>query len=543
MVLGGVAGAFAACDSALDVENQDNPDVERVFELPATIEQTLGSGYQQCRNTIQFNGNLFPQMAALSGETYSQLNNFSMGPISGIPRGPIQNTRGASFGLFTEFSQLSRQSRTLANALGALNNLLANKGTLGTPAQDLRARAWGHFVVACNLGYLAATYDSAGIVKPGMESDEIPPLSGYSQVMAAALQMFDSAEALANNTASGGAGGFPTPAAWLSGSTLTRDQFIRFVRSYRARFRAAVARTPAERAAVDWQKVIADAEGGITADIMVEVGGSTGWNIGFQGAQMHVSSAWHQLTPMYFGMADVSGGYDTWLATPFLSRDYFLIITPDLRFPQGATRSAQQTSSPDPGNYTARPYVKNRTAQDVPGDPWGQSYYDHMRYKYIRINSNRGSYPEMLKAEIDLLAAEGYLRTNRVAEAAAKIDLTRVARGGLPKLSGVITDATQLVPTSTPGGRDCVPRVPQGPNFTTTACGNIFEAMKWEKRMEVAYNFMGAWYFDSRGWGDLVANTPLHYPVPYQEMDARQLPFYNLGGGGPSSATRGTYGF
>lgn len=529
--------AMGACENALVVDNKNNPDVDKVFELPATIEQTLGSGYQQCRNTVTGAGNLFQQMATMSGESYSQLNNFSMGPVGGIPRGPIQNTRGADFGIFTEFSQLSRQARTLSNALSALATLKENNGSLGTPAQDLRAKAWGFFTVACNLGYLAAIYDSAGIVRPGMPSDEIPALSGYKDVMVAALQMFDSAIAIGNNSAAAPA--FPTNAPWLSGATLSRDNFIRFVRSYKARFRAAVARTPAERAAVDWNAVIADAEAGLTADIVVNVGGSTGWNVGFQGSQMHVDAAWHQISPMYYGMADVSGGYDTYLATPLLLRTYFLIVTPDQRFPQGATRPAQQAASPEPGNYLGRPYLKNRTQQDTPGDPWGTSFYNHHRYKYIRNNSVQGPYPDFLKTELDLLAAEGYIRANQFAQAAAKIDLSRVARGGLPALTGVITSATQAVP----GGSSCVPRVPAAPNFTSTACGTILEAMKWEKRMELAYNFLGAWYFDSRGWGDLISNTALQYPVPYQEMDARTLPFYNLGGGSASSAPRGTYGF
>jgi hypothetical protein len=535
--------ALGACDNALEVDNKNNPDVDKVFELPATIEQTLGSGYQQCRNTVTGAGNpagnLFQQLGTMSGESYSQLNNFSMGPVGTIPRGPIQNTRGANFGIFTEFSQLSRQARTLSNALTALATLKENNGSLGTPAQDLRAQAWGFFTVGCNLAWLGALYDSAGIVRPGMPSDEIPPLSGYKDVMAAALQMFDSALAYANNSASGGSGGFPTLAPWLSGTSLSRENFIRFVRSYKARFRAAVARTPAERAAVDWNAVIADAENGLTEDLIVNVGGSTGWNVGFQGSQMHVDAAWHQISPMYFGMADVSGGYDTYLATPLLQRTYFLIVTPDQRFPQGTTRAAQQAASPEPGAYLDRPYLKNRTAQDTPGDPWGTSFYSHHRYKYIRNNSIRGPYPDFLTEELNLLAAEGYIRTNQFAQAAAKIDLSRVSRGGLPALSGVITSADQAVP----GGSSCVPRVPAPPNFTSTTCGNILEAMKWEKRMELAYNFMGAWYFDSRGWGDLISNTALHYPVPYQEMDARQLPFYNLGGGGTSSAPRGTYGF
>ncbi|MGQ0639771.1 MAG: hypothetical protein ACT4P6_03225 [Gemmatimonadaceae bacterium] len=540
--LAAAAAALGACDNALEVENKNNPDVDKVFELPATIEQTLGSGYQQCRNSLiggapTVTGNIFMQLATMSGESYSQLNNFFMGPVGGIPRGPIQNTRGANFGIFGEFSSLSRQARTLANALTALATLKANNGSLGTPAQDLRANAWGFFVVGCNLGWLAAIYDSAGIVRPGMPSDEIPPLSGYKDVMVAALQMFDSALAYANNPAA--ATGFPTLAPWLSGATLSPENFVRFVRSYKARFRAAVARTPAERAAVDWNAVIADAEAGLKSDIVVNVGAATGWNVGFQGSQMHVDAAWHQISPMYYGMADVSGGYDTYLATPLLQRTYFLIVTPDQRFPQGATRAVQQAASPEPANYQSRPYLKNRTTQDTPGDPWGTSFYSHHRYKYIRNNSITGPYPDFLAVELNLLAAEGYIRNNNFAAATAKIDLSRVARGGLPALSGVVTSSTQPVP----GGSNCVPRVPAAPSFTSTTCGTIFEAMKWEKRMELAYNFMGAWYFDSRGWGDLIFNTAVHYPVPYQEMDARTLPFYNLGGGGTASAPRGTYGF
>lgn len=543
--LGLATGALIACEEVLDVENKNNPDVEKVFELPSTIEQTLGSGYQQCRNTVTFPnaGNLFPQMATMSGESYSQLNNFSMGPVGGIPRGPIQNTRGANFGIFTEFSQLSRQARVLSNALSALDLLKENNGSLGTAAQDLRARAWGFFTVGCNLGWLGAIYDSAGIARPGMPGDSIPPLSGYKDVMAAALQMLDTAIAIANNAASAGTGGFPTPAPWLSGATLSRENFIRFARSYKARFRAAVARTPAERTAVDWNAVIADAENGLTADIVVTVGAATGWNVGFQGSQMHVDAAWHQVSPMYYGMADVSGGYDTYLSQPLLSRTYFLIVTPDLRFPQGATRVAQQAASPEPANYLARPYLKNRSAQDTPGDPWGTSFYNHHRYKYIRNNSITGPFPDFLATELDLLAAEGYIRNNQFAQAAAKIDKSRVARGGLPALSGIITSATQLIPPATAGGRDCVPRVPAAPAFTSTTCGTIFEAMKYEKRVELAFSRIGAWYLDSRGWGDLISNTAIEYPIPYQEMDARQLPFYNLGGGGSSSAPRGTYGF
>ena len=62
--------------------------------------------------------------------------------------------------------------------------------------------------------------------------------------------------------------------------------------------------------------------------------------------------------------------------------------------------------------------------------------------------------------------------------------------------------------------------------------------------METAYSTYMGWYQDSRGWGDLTQGTAIHWPVPNEEMDSRQQPFYNMGGLGlPGSAAKGTYGF
>jgi hypothetical protein len=72
-----------------------------------------------------------------------------------------------------------------------------------TAAQDVRARAWGYFVVGCNLGFLAMTYDSAGVVTPGfsLQGDSVPELSAYPEVMKAAIVMLDSAVTIAGRPA------------------------------------------------------------------------------------------------------------------------------------------------------------------------------------------------------------------------------------------------------------------------------------------------------------------------------------------------------
>src|SRR2546422_8166795 len=116
-----------------------------------------------------------------------------------------------------------------------------------------------------------------------------------------------------------------------------------------------------------------------------------------------------------------------------------------------------------------------------------------------------------------LLAAVGQIRPGHADLAGPLIDSSRVGKGSLPGVTG-ITDPT----TPVPGRAACVPRVPQPPNFTSTACGNILEALKWEKRMETAFLGYGSWYFDDRGWGDLPEGTALNWPVPWQEMRSEE---------------------
>ena len=316
------------------------------------------------------------------------------------------------------------------------------------------------------------------------------------------------------------------------------DQFRRIIRSYRARFRAGFSRTPAQAAAVDWAKVVDDAENGIQANLMMNIGGSTGWNTGME-TQRYQDPTWSQMSMMYMGMADVSGNYATFISQDYQHRNgFFLVVTPDKRWPAGTTRPAQNAASIQATNDKSLPYIENRPlANDVTGDPWGVSFYTYNRWRYIRQNSNTGLFPAFMKAENDMLAAEGYIRTGNIAAAAAKIDLTRVANGGLPAVAGAVTTATQPVP----GGSQCVPQVPQGNG--TVACGNLMEAMKYEKRIETTYTGFGRFWIDSRGWGDLIEGTPLEFPVPYQEMQTRLEKFYLLGPGFGSAAAKGVYGF
>ena len=62
--------------------------------------------------------------------------------------------------------------------------------------------------------------------------------------------------------------------------------------------------------------------------------------------------------------------------------------------------------------------------------------------------------------------------------------------------------------------------------------------MKYEKRIETFQTAAGIAYFDDRGWGDLVTNTPIHFPIPGRELETLGLQQYTFGGGGDGSAPK-----
>ena len=119
--------------------------------------------------------------------------------------------------------------------------------------------------------------------------------------------------------------------------------------------------------------------------------------------------------------------------------------------------------------------------------------------------------------------------------ALALINNTRVARGGLPSLTAADLAAAggageQTGGGKVPGGVDCVPKPPVAATQVPT-CGTIFEAMKWEKRIEVAYTTYSPWYLDSRGWGDLAKDVPTFFVTPFGDLQARHLGIYSAGNG------------
>jgi hypothetical protein len=534
--------ALGACSNEpLSVQNPNQPDVPRVYSTPRGVEAIIGKLFLQMWNAQANNTGLGTQSMVMSFESHSGLANFGLGARGNIPRQPVANTLANSDQdiIFNDFDKLTRNSRSAANAIAALKSFIAAGTTTGSHARDAAAISFAYFCLGYGLANTALLYDSAAIITPDVPSDVVPPLSPAPEVMVVALKMLDSAIAVsASPAATDGALGWPLNAAWISGNAPSIAAWQRIIRSYKARFRAGVARTPTQRTAVDWNAVVADAVAGITTDFTVQANPSTGWGFGLL-SQLAVDATWSQMTPMILGMADTTLAFDTWLAQALDSKVPFLLRTPDKRFPSGETRAAQNVSS---GGDTKAGipagsilYFFNRLqGNDKPAAAWGTWYYDNQRFWSVKFNAGIGPVVALSKAENDMLAAEGYMRTTRTSSAIPLINLTR-ERAGLPAIP-LTAAQTDIVP----GGTACVPRVPQPPNFTTTACGTVYEAMKYEKRLETSFTGYAQWFIDSRGWGDLTKGTVTEWPVPWEELYARQnLKLYTTDG---TLAAVGTYG-
>lgn len=558
---------LTACKSeeALGVDNTNNPDVARAFATPDGVENVLKNGFLQILGATHGTSTaIWPAAQATALESYGSVANFGLNVRGAIPRSVIDNTRGNATAAenLRDFQQLFLRGRLIANAITAFDGLLAAGGSIGSEFQDQRARSYGFFAMGMANGEGAMMYDSVAILQPGMDPVAVPPLAGYDDAMNTALQQLDSAIAIANLAkAAPDAGDIPDD--WMRTATTptSLDDYIRLIYSTKARLRAGVARNPAERAAVNWGEVVSDAEKGITSDWVLDLDANAGWSASWLN-QMAVSTGWSGMTPAIIGMADTTSGYADWMALDRGSRAPFLIRTPDARFPKGATRAEQTTNSPALDASLPSIYFRSRPpGDDSPGEPYGISYYDHVRFTSYRQGSSTGLWVWMSRTENDMLEAEGLIILGRASEAVPLINRTRKINGigefplgstattrapsypGAPAVPPTAQDPIGK-PAIAPGGpNSCVPRTPTGPGGTLE-CGTLFEAMKWEKRMETQFTGYSQWFFDSRGWNDLPVGSPLQYPVPFQEMDARYETFYNGVVGDPVwQAAGNTYGF
>lgn len=494
---------LAAGCADLNVDNPNAADRDRALHTGADVESLIAGGYRAYFLSAHIVGTTSTGAAMLlsvaADEHTASAANFAMLDFFTEPRQVVNNSPS-----YSNEPQLHGTWRYAYQGISAANQglIALNSGVqIGDNNADaIRAKAFARFVQGVSYGMLARLYDRAVIFDETSDPNAPQTLSQYQDVSAAALKFLDEAITIAN------ANTFTVPAAWINGNELTSAQFAQLAYSYKVRIRAQTARTPAERAAVNWGAVIADANKALPTDLNILLDDNIWWDY----LKYYTNApGWGWWDLRYAGMADSTGAYQVWANTPVANRQPFLLASPDARFPKANT--ALTSGSALQGKYVRYTAV---TFSRPERGTYNWSNYRDYRYSAYIANQTCCALPELLNREVKLLKAEGLFRTGDLAGAAAIINETRVTNGKL--------NATNAAGLNT----SCVPRLPDG------SCGNLFEMLKWEKRVEVWETSLGDWFFDSRGWGDLVAGTPIQLPVPGAELEVLGLPAYTFGGVG-----------
>jgi len=560
-VLASVVGlGVAACERAIATENQTSGDTEKVIGTPNDAEALISTYYRRWHTGLYgTTGDLEGMANVMSMMNFSSLANECQNshfPFSGAINGnlPGNTCGGNQYRLYQVLGEVERVASNLLTQMDDKTHPLVLGNTdPKTDARDLRARSFAEFLRGVSLGYVALMHDSGAVISPGMTGTDPGKLVYYTEVMDSAYAALQRAidYAVPAGTITNPTAGFPLPTSWYPRATPTSaTEWVKVIKSYRARFRANVARTPAERAAADWTKVIADAQGGITADEMLVTSTTTGPSNAWR-QQYESFTTWHQMPPFFIGMGDGGTSYATWIATPLTDRGAgnvsFFMNSPDKRFPQGVDRATQQAdfknSTCAGATQACKRYFVNRDAANdqFSGPGWGWSNYDFTRFHSWQLKGDgtarNGATTFFTLSELNMLQAEGLYRTGNYAGAAALINLSRTSVNGV---GGTIYDLGGQLPaiggtqaSIAPGGAACVPKVPTPAG--AVVCGDLWEALKYEKRIETAYTAFSNWYLDGRGWGDLAKDTPTFWAVPYNDLQARGRPVSALYGTGPGA--------
>ncbi len=449
----------------LEVENPNDPDTDRVLGTPQDLLNIVKSGANTWYNNVHDFGWRMTVSVMADAHTCSW-GNAGMRDMSNEPRKQWDNSVQYGNAYVTE-EQYNESYAVINQVNRVLQALAEGKGDALGDDKD-RIKAFGHFLLGLNFGYLGLTFNQAVITRPGEEvSAETFDFSPYDEVISYAVENLDQAISTAASASSASYDG------WFNGVTLDREFFIELCHTYAAKFLMLSARTQAQTDAVDWNKVLAYAQNGLTEDFTVMNDGDQ-W------------IAWGQAYSNRPG----------WVRTDLrvislMDPDYPNHFSDDQTSLDPATSADARLESDWEYNSTV-PFRANR------------GLYHYSNYRYSRLDplptDLEGPAPDTYQAENELIMAEALARLGQISEALEILNVgTRVTRGGLDPL-------------------------------TSTDAEEVLDAIFYEREIELFSSAAGLPWYDMRRRDLLQKGTLLHFPVPGRELETLQRSSYSFGG-------------
>ena len=521
-----LAGALGACQD-LTVPNTQAPDRDRALSNPGDVESLIASTWRPAWLTHMSALNVsnpLPLIADVVSGTYA---NEGALELSSEPRRRINNSTLNDFHTTgplrytweTWYSNISSTNDGLRAIADGLEIVTTDPGE-GARDNTHRARTWAKFWQGVSHAHVAMSFDRGWVVTEGTDvSDPFAVvLRPWQEVLDSAIVMIEEGIDLAEEE------DFVTPATWINATPLTNGELQRIGNSYIAQFMVLSARTPEEREALDWDKVLFHLDNGIQSDFAPTMASGilTSNHIG---RHSQITSTFSTRADYYLiGPADTSGAYQEWFAEPISERDKIKIFTPDSRITV-------------PGNSESSGSLFRYNANEIMNPQRGlyhRSYYQWFASRTDPTNvggngrQTSGQWPLLSVKMMNLYRAEALFFNGDLQGAADLINVTRNA-AGLPDVTAA----------GVPEADGCVPQLAQRKRAPASAadtppgiCGSLYDALIYERMIEFGNHtaYMGWW--DSRGFGRLTEGTFLSLPIPARELITIRQPVYTFGGVG-----------
>ena len=455
-----------SCDdfsTDLQVDNLENPNDDILTSDPVALAATADGVVRNLFMTAHsFNGPA-AAMATMADITSCSWGNFGMRDLSSEPRVAFNNSPAYGNNVTNSFFNSMYSVLSDANTLA----LAVENGTAFDDPNKILTIA--KFAQATAIAQLAIVFDQVWL------SDETGAVAGnglegasdYATAMEFALGKLDEAIAIAS------ANGITFGEAIIPGGAGANA--VKYMNSLGARWLVGNVRNSAQKANIDWNRVLNYTQNGITEDFEIYMDDVT----------------WYDLIPK------------TYLVYPGWARvDMRVVNMMDPNTPayweNGVTFQAESTSD-DARLATDYQYLSSNNFRPERGE------YHYSSYRYSRYDDYITYWTmnvvEYSKSENDMYMAEALANKAApdLAGAAAVINAgTRVTRGNLPP---VAADAQEIA-----------------------------DAIHYERMVEFAYTAPFLGFCEMRKENLLQAGTLLHFPVPGKALEAIPADYYTLGG-------------
>lgn len=466
---------FTTCVD-LDVENINQPDREAVLTEPDGVKGLAAGLFNTWFSQEQHNfGSPGPAMWVMADWGTVTFANYATRDMSEEPRIFMDNSPSYAYhATIRNFWRFMYSVTTTANdVVLAIDNGL-EIGDRGS--ETMMVKGMGYFMQGLGNGYIGLVYDQAFPSDENTDYDTLEITDFQTSINMAITQLENAIEVFDNND-------FTLPPEWINGNAFTNDEMSRIAHSFIARLMVYSSRNLEQTENIEWAMVLEHSEKGIISDFAIEGDGN--------GSDRKWMS-WYK-----YYMARPNWGKVDMRVVHILDET----IPPN--WPEGGIGELPHEGKIISDDQRVLTDFQYNTANNRPE----RGLYRWSTYRYSRlddyINANFFA-PVVLmrKAEIDMFKAEALLRLDRFEEAAAIVNAgTRVTRGALAPV-GIDEE-------------------------------EIEKAIAYERTIELALTGMGIEYFDMRRNGLLQDGSLLHFPIPAQQLEIYQKPFYTFGGINP----------